>query len=107
MPQDAPLNGSAPGRAEGPWSRVAGMQAKLHRWAVADPGRRFDDLFNLVIPGYPGGCLGPGAQKPGRAHPRRGRVTPPAVERWPSPRLNDLRAELKEGCLRRCRYGSG
>jgi RNA-directed DNA polymerase len=24
------------------------MQAKLHRWAVADPGRRFDDRFNLV-----------------------------------------------------------
>jgi RNA-directed DNA polymerase len=24
------------------------MQAKLHRWAAADPGRRFDDLFNLV-----------------------------------------------------------
>jgi len=24
------------------------MQTKLHRWAVADPGRRFDDLFNLV-----------------------------------------------------------
>jgi RNA-directed DNA polymerase len=24
------------------------MQAKLHRWAVADPGRRFDDLFNFV-----------------------------------------------------------
>jgi RNA-directed DNA polymerase len=24
------------------------MQAKLHRWAVADCGRRFDDLFNLV-----------------------------------------------------------
>ena len=24
------------------------MQAKLHRWAVADTGRRFDDLFNLV-----------------------------------------------------------
>ena len=49
MPQDAPPNGGAPGRApEGPWSRVAGMQAKLHRWAAADPGRRFDDLFNLV-----------------------------------------------------------
>jgi RNA-directed DNA polymerase len=48
MPQDAPLNGSAPGPAEGPWSRVAGMQAKLHRWAAADPGRRFDDLFNFV-----------------------------------------------------------
>ena len=22
--------------------------ALLHRWAVADPGRRFDDVFNLV-----------------------------------------------------------
>lgn len=29
-------------------STVAGMQAKLHRWAVADGGCRFDDLFNLV-----------------------------------------------------------
>ncbi|MGW3635602.1 reverse transcriptase domain-containing protein, partial [Streptomyces sp. NPDC005122] len=24
------------------------MQTKLHRWAAADHGRRFDDLFNLV-----------------------------------------------------------
>jgi RNA-directed DNA polymerase len=48
MPQDAPPNGSAPGPALGSWSRVAGMQAKLHRWAAADPGRRFDDLFNFV-----------------------------------------------------------
>ncbi|HCT75665.1 MAG TPA: hypothetical protein DGG94_18710 [Micromonosporaceae bacterium] len=24
------------------------MQRKLHRWAVAEPGRRFDDLYNLV-----------------------------------------------------------
>ena len=30
------------------WARVLRMQAKLHRWAVADPGRRFDDVFNLV-----------------------------------------------------------
>lgn len=29
-------------------SRVLVMQAKLHQWAKADPGRRFDDLFNLV-----------------------------------------------------------
>jgi len=28
--------------------RVRRMQAKLHLWAVKDPGRRFDDLFNLV-----------------------------------------------------------
>ena len=29
-------------------ARVLRMQTKLHQWAVADPGRRFDDLFNLV-----------------------------------------------------------
>ncbi len=28
--------------------RVLGMQTKLHQWATADPGRRFDDLYNLV-----------------------------------------------------------
>jgi RNA-directed DNA polymerase len=49
MPQDAPPNGDAPDPPlVGPWSRVAEMQAKLHRWAAADPGRRFDDLFNFV-----------------------------------------------------------
>jgi RNA-directed DNA polymerase len=25
--------------------RVRRMQLKLHRWAVSDPGRRFDDVF--------------------------------------------------------------
>ena len=29
-------------------ARVLAMQTKLHRWAAADPGRRFDDLHNLV-----------------------------------------------------------
>jgi len=29
-------------------SRVLGIQTKLHRWATAEPGRRFDDLFNLI-----------------------------------------------------------
>lgn len=28
--------------------RVRRMQTKLHQWAVVDPGRRFDDLYNLV-----------------------------------------------------------
>lgn len=32
----------------GPRRRVSEMQAKLHRWAMADPGHRFDDLFNFV-----------------------------------------------------------
>ena len=49
MPTDAPVNTGAPGeRAITPFSRVLEMQTKLHRWSVADPGRRFDDLFNLV-----------------------------------------------------------
>lgn len=29
-------------------ARVRVMQTKLHQWATADPGRCFDDLFNLV-----------------------------------------------------------
>jgi RNA-directed DNA polymerase len=51
MPQDALLDNDAPQPAGpvGPWRRVTGMQAKLHRWATADPGRRFDDLFNFVV----------------------------------------------------------
>jgi len=28
--------------------RVLALQTKLHRWAITDPDRRFDDLFNLV-----------------------------------------------------------
>jgi len=49
MTQDAPPNGDAVDRAPmGSWARVAWMQAKLHRWAAADSGRRFDDLYNLV-----------------------------------------------------------
>jgi RNA-directed DNA polymerase len=42
MPEDAGVNGPAP------HARVREMQAKLHRWAAADSGRRFDDLYNLV-----------------------------------------------------------
>lgn len=29
-------------------SRVLAMQTKLHHWAISDPDRCFDDLFNLV-----------------------------------------------------------
>jgi RNA-directed DNA polymerase len=49
MPKDEPANdGAEPVPAVGPHRRVSEIQAKLHRWAAADPGRRFDDLFNLV-----------------------------------------------------------
>ena len=29
-------------------ARVLRIQTKLHQWAADDPGRRFDDVFNLV-----------------------------------------------------------
>ena len=50
MPKDAPLNsGALPGPdLLDPFRKVSEMQAKLHRWAGADSGRRFDDLFNFV-----------------------------------------------------------
>jgi RNA-directed DNA polymerase len=63
MPKEAAPNGDAPAEDDltdpgidpmvgsgsvGPRRRVSEMQAKLHRWAAADFGRRFDDLFNLV-----------------------------------------------------------
>ena len=50
MPEDAPINIGVERKLApaGRWSRVSGMQTKLHHWAAADPGRRFDDLFNFV-----------------------------------------------------------
>ncbi len=53
MPTDAPVNTGARDdttmvTVARPLVRVSEMQTKLHRWAAADPGRRFDDLFNLV-----------------------------------------------------------
>jgi RNA-directed DNA polymerase len=50
MPEDASVNTDAPSessRYTGFW-RVREIQAKLHEWSAADPGRRFHDLFNLV-----------------------------------------------------------
>jgi len=104
MPQDAPPNGSAPGPApEGPWSRVAGMQAKLHRWAAAGPGRRFDDLFNLVhdpatlIVAFSRVAGNKGANTPGVDG-----VTAEYVEKEVGVPgfLDDLRAALKDGSFR-------
>jgi RNA-directed DNA polymerase len=45
------VNIDDPDREADQWDaerRVLEIQTKLHRWATADDGRRFDDLFNLV-----------------------------------------------------------
>ena len=34
--------------ADTAWWRVLKIQTKLHQWAIDDPDRRFDDLYNLV-----------------------------------------------------------
>jgi RNA-directed DNA polymerase len=104
MPQDAPPNGGAHDDAPaGTWSRVAGMQAKLHRWAAADPGRRFDDLFNFVhdpatlIVAFDRVAGNRGANTPGVD----GLTVALVEERIGVPGfLEDLRAQLKSGTFR-------
>lgn len=104
MPKEAPLNGGARDEVPGgPWSRVSGMQAKLHRWAGADPGRRFDDLFNFVhdpatlLVAYDRVAGNRGANTPGvdglTAADVDQRVGVPGF-------LSDLRAALKDGSFR-------
>ena len=101
MPQDAPVNTGAQDLAPvGSWSRVAGMQAKLHRWAAADPGRRFDDLFNFVhdpatlIVAFDRVAGNQGARTPGVD----GLTVAGVAETMGVPGfLDDLRAALKDG----------
>ena len=104
MPKDAPLNDGAPGA--GPWGRgqrVSGMQTKLHRWAVADPGRRFDDLFNFVYD--PATLMVAFDRVAGNTGSRTAGVDGLKVadieERIGVPGfLDDLRAQLKAGTFR-------
>jgi len=104
MPQDAPVNTGALDQVlMGSWSRVAGMQAKLRRWAAADPGRRFDDLFNFVhdpatlIVAFARVAGNRGANTPGvdglRAADVEKAIGVPGF-------LEDLRAALKDGSFR-------
>ncbi|MEV6512924.1 group II intron reverse transcriptase/maturase [Streptomyces sp. NPDC051642] len=105
MPKDAPPNGGATPDADliGPRQRVSEMQAKLHRWAVADPGRRFDDLFNFVHDpatlqvAFDRVAGNRGANTPGvdglRADDVEERIGVPGF-------VNDLCAQLKQGTFR-------
>src|SRR6478672_13888468 len=102
MPKDAPPNGGAlpDGVPVGPRRRVSEMQAKLHRWAAADLGRRFDDLFNFVhdpaalIVAFARVAGNQGANTPGVDG-----VTAAWVEEQVGVPgfLDDLRAALKDG----------
>ena len=110
MPKDATPNGDAPTDEDhtgevpvGPRRRVSEMQAKLHRWAAADPGRRFDDLFNLVhdpatlIVAWDRVATNRGANTAGSDGWTVTRIeTEVGVARF----LDDLRAQIKGGQFR-------
>ena len=105
MPEDAPPNGGALPEAAPvePARRVSEMQAKLHRWAAADAGRRFDDLFNLVhdpatlIVAFDRVAGNRGANTPGVD----GLTVADLQARFDIPGfLDDLRAQLKSGVFR-------
>ena len=105
MLQEAPPNGGAPlsDGSQGPRARVAEMQSKLHRWAAADVGRRFDDLFNFVhdpatlLVAFDRVAGNLGARTPGVDG-----LTVAAVEESIGVPgfLDDIRAQLKQGAFR-------
>ncbi|WBB48445.1 group II intron reverse transcriptase/maturase [Verrucosispora sp. WMMA2044] len=79
------------------------MQAKLHRWAAAEPGRRFDDLFNLVH--HPATLLLAFDRVAGNLGARTAGVdglTVADVEQYIGVPgfLDDLRAQVKAGTFR-------
>ncbi len=106
MLKDAPVNTDAPPehgeRQLAPFSRVSGMQTKLHRWATAEPGRRFDDLFNLVhdpatlIVAWQRVAGNTGARSAGVDGRRATDVEDVGVQAF----LDDLRAQLRAGMFR-------
>jgi RNA-directed DNA polymerase len=103
MLKDPPVNTGGPGREHEPRVGVSGMQAKLHRWAVADPGRRFDDLFNFVHdPATLRIALARVASNTGRDTPGVDGWTVAAVEETVGVAgfLDDLRAQVKDGSFR-------
>jgi len=78
--------------------RVLKIQTKLHRWAKDEPGRRFDDLFNLVTD--PAVLTVAWARVRGNGGARTAGidgVRPRDLERVDAPFLAGLRSEVKSG----------
>ncbi|WP_433603688.1 group II intron reverse transcriptase/maturase [Nocardia sp. CA-135953] len=84
------------------WLRVRRMQAKLHRWAVADHGFRFDDVFNFVcdpatlVMALDRVAGNSGARTPGIDGVRAADVKVFGAEAY----LDRLRGELRSGMFR-------
>jgi hypothetical protein len=88
--------------------RVLRIRTKLHQWATEDPGRRFDDLYNLIAD--PAVLVVAWTRVRGNRGKRSAgvdRLRPVAVfaaEEWFLP---ELREDLKARRLTRCPCGSG
>lgn len=81
-------------------ARVLAMQTKLHRWATADPGRCFDDLFNLVYdPAFLVTAWHRVRGNKGRRAAGSDGIAPCSIE-YPEAFLAELRALLKARCYR-------
>lgn len=81
--------------------RVLVLQRKLHRWATTDPGRRFDDLANLVYD--PAFLTVAWARVRGNKGARTAGVdgvAPRQLGPYAAVLLTQLRAELKSGEFR-------
>jgi len=105
MTKAAPVNIGAGPVLEGPvrddpvgW--VSRIQTKLHCWATADPGRRFDDLFNLVhdpatlVVAWERVARNRGSRSAGTDGLTAARI---AAEVGVPEFLNDLREQLRDG----------
>jgi RNA-directed DNA polymerase len=78
--------------------RVRRMQAKLHLWATSDPGRRFDDLYNLIHhPDFLAVAWERVSGNKGARSPGVDRVIPAGIsgEAEVTAFLNDTREQLK------------
>jgi RNA-directed DNA polymerase len=95
--------------SDAPWpgldeaeARVLGHQRKLHRWATAEPVRRFDDVFNLVCDratlrvAWERVASNRGARTAGVDAMTRRQVQRRGIELF----LEELRSDLKDGTFR-------
>jgi RNA-directed DNA polymerase len=99
MPEVAPLNGAAPTEELAPsgcYRRVSEMQAKLHRWAAADPSA---GLMICSTPDHLGGGLGSGRTNRGARTAGSDGLTEARIESEIGVPvfLNGLRKQVKSG----------
>jgi RNA-directed DNA polymerase len=105
MSEDAPVNTGAVNwpDADSAYFTVRRMQTKLHRWATKQPGRRFDDLHNLVYdPAFLVVAWERVATNKGANTPGIDKATAAQIETWIGVEdfLSQIRNSLKSGEFR-------